>query len=184
MKGVITAPANIIKGAFTILFSFPSNIILTQADIIIETLEGDALGHAKDSFGGGGNHYHLLCYLPDEKLGKSRIHLNKNGVTVQPVDIAYDSVRTVIATYGVPIRRNRKIEIPITLDAPIKQLRKQHVLLSEPVPFRLYGNEATYQIVVSPPPGLTQFKITISGTVEKTNEVQAVISEATLEIIP
>ncbi|MYB94132.1 hypothetical protein F4054_15090 [Candidatus Poribacteria bacterium] len=71
MRGVITAPKNIIKGTFTILFSFPSDIVLTQADIIIETLEGDALGDAKDSFGGGGNHY-PPALLPDERKEREK----------------------------------------------------------------------------------------------------------------
>ncbi|MDE0398911.1 MAG: hypothetical protein OXL96_14035 [Candidatus Poribacteria bacterium] len=182
MRGIITAPQNLIKGAFTILFSFASDIVLTQADIIIEPIEGDALGHEKDTFGGSGGHYHLICYLPDARRGKSRIRIAKNGVTVEPVIVEYDTVQTVIVTYGDPIRRNRKIEIPITIDAPVKQLRKQHVQLSEAMPFSLYGNDDIYQILVSPPSDLTQFQITITGIVEKTNEVQAVIPAATLEV--
>ena len=67
---------------------------------MLETLEGDALGHTKDSFKGAGKNYHLLCYLPDERKGKSRISIVKDGLIVAPVIVEYDTVRTVHATWG------------------------------------------------------------------------------------
>lgn len=182
MRGVITAPKKVITGAFTLLFSFPSDIILTPADIKTETLEGDALGHAKDSFGGRGKHYHCLCYLPDARAGKSRISIAKTGISVKPVIVEYDTVRTVRATYGTPVQRNGKIEIPVTFDTPIKQLRKQHFRVSEPMPSQLYGLGDAYDFVVSPSPTVTRFQITLSGTVQKTNGLQADIQETVLEV--
>ena len=183
MRGVITAPERVITGAWTLLFSFPSEIDLTETDIKIETLEGHALGHAKDKFGGSGKHYHLLCYLPDAKAGKSRVSVAKPGVTVEPVIIEYDTVRTVIATWGTPVQRNRNIDIPVTFDASIKRLRKQHFRVSEPkCPCQLYGRDNAYELVVSPSRAVTRFQITISGTIEKTNGLEAVIEASPLEV--
>ena len=183
MRGVITAPKKVITGAFTLLFSFPSEIVLTPTDIKVETLEGDALGHAKDSFGGGGNHYHLLCYLPDERSGKSLFSVTKAGVDVKPVVVEYDTVRTVIATWGTPVKRNRQIDIPVTFDTPIKRLRKQHFRFSEPrCPCQLYGQGDTYDLVVSPSRAVTRFQVTISSTVQKTNGLKAVIAAEPLKV--
>lgn len=183
MRGVITAPKKVVTGAFTLLFSFPSDIPLTPADIKVETIEGHALGHAKDSFGGSGNHYHLLCYLPDGRAGKSRFSVDKAGVRVEPVVVEYDTVRTVIATWGTPVKRNRKIDIPVSFDASIKRLRKQHFRISEPrSPYQLYGQGNTYDLVVSPSRGLTRFQVTISGTIEKTNGLRAEIEAVSLAV--
>ena len=182
MRGVITAPKKVITGAFTLLFSFPSDIRLTLDDIQVETLEGDALGHAKDTFGGRGKHYHLLCYLPDARTGKSRVSIAKTGVAVQPVVVEYDTVRTVIATWGTPVKRNRQIDIPVTFDASVKRLRKQHFRLSEPMSYQLYGSGNAYNLVVSPARALTDFEVTLSGTVEKANGLEAIIKVSSLEV--
>ena len=183
MRGVITAPKRVVTGAFTLLFSFPSDIPLTPADIKVETIEGDALGHAKDSFGGSGNHYHLLCYPPDARAGKSRFSVDRTGVRVEPVVVEYDTVRTVIATWGTPVKRNRKIDIPVSFDAPIKRLRKQHFRVSEPrSPYQLYGQGDTYDLVVSPARAVTRFQVTISGTIEKTNGLRANIEAVSLAV--
>ena len=182
MRGVITAPKRVVTGAFTLLFSFPSDVPLTKTDIKVETLEGDALGHAKDTFGGSGKHYHLLCYLPDARAGKSRFSVAKTGVRVEPVIVEYDTVRTAIATWGTPVQRNRKIEIPVTFDASIKRLRKQHFQVSEPMPYQLYGQGDAYELVVCPSRAVTRFQITISGTVQKNNELAVAIPLNTLEV--
>lgn len=183
MRGVITAPKKVITGAFTLLFSFPSDIPLTLTDIKTETLDGHALGHAKDNFAGSGNHYHLLCYLPDARAGKSKFSVVKAGVTVEPVIVEYDTVRTVIATWGTPVQRNGKIDIPVTFDASVKRLRKQHFRVSEPrSPFQLYGSGDAYELVVSPPRGLTRFRVTIAGTLQKTNGLEALIEGIPLEV--
>jgi len=180
MRGVITAPNKIITGAFTLLFSFPSDIDLTAADIQVETLEGDALGHAKDSFRGRGNHYHLLCYLPDERAGKSRFSVTKPGVDVAPVVVEYDTVRKVVATWGTPVKQNRKIEVPLSFDASIRRLRKQHFLLFKRHQFQVYGTGDTYQLVVSAADA--PFRVVVSGTVQKTNGLQAVIVPSVVEV--
>ena len=182
MRGVITAPKRVVTGAFTLLFSFPSDIPLTPADIKVETIEGDALGHVKDSFGGSGKHYHLLCYLPDARAGKSRFSVTKAGVRVEPVIVEYDTVRTVIVTWGTPVKRNRKIDIPVTFDASIKRLRKQHFRVSEPMSYQLYGQGDTYELVVSPARAVKRFRVTISGTIEKINGLRADIQENQLTV--
>ena len=183
MRGVITAPKHVITGAFTLLFAFPSDISLTPADIKVEVLEGDALGHAKDSFGGNGNHYHLLCYLPDARAGKSRFSVVKAGVRVEPVIVEYDTIRTVIATWGTPVKRNQKIDIPVTFNASVKRLRKQHFQVSEPrSPCQLYGHGDAYTLVVSPARAATRFRVTIAGTVQKTSGLAAVIEANVLEV--
>ena len=182
MKGVITVPKKVITGAFTILLTLIREIELTAADVHVETLEGDGLGHTKDSFKGAGKNYHLLCYLPDERKGKSRISIVKDGLIVAPVIVEYDTVRTVHATWGQPVKRNRKIDIPVTLDTPVKRLRKQHFLVSEPMLSQLYGSGDTYNLVVSPSRAQARFQVTLSGTVQKANGLEAVIEAIYLEV--
>ncbi|MDE0013111.1 MAG: hypothetical protein OXU36_18345 [Candidatus Poribacteria bacterium] len=177
MRGVITAPANIISGAFNIHISFPSEADLAHADIFIETLEGDALGHEKDTFTGGSNHYHLICYLPDDRKGKSRIHVL--GHEVKPVDIEYDTIRSVILTWGTPSRSGKKTDIPFTLSDAVVNLRKQNFKLSKPARKVLYGTGNAYQLIVSM---TDDFNVTSKGTVEKENGIVATLTAAVIEV--
>ena len=179
MKGVISAPRGIITGAFNIRFGFIRPIELTAADVTVETLEGDALGHTKDAFGGSGAHYHLLCYLPDGRAGKSRIFVNKAGLEVVPVVVEYDTVKTVIATWGTPIRRGAKLEIPIAFDVAIENLKKRNFTFSCACPFQLYGSGDTYSLVV---PHRTGQTVTVSGTVRKMNGIRAEIQGGQLTV--
>ena len=179
MKGVITVPQNIITGAFTILMTFIRPIELTAADVVTTTLAGDALGHTKDSFGGSGASYHRLCYLPDARCGKSRISISKPGVDVAPVIVAYDTVKTVHATWGPPLQRNRKIEIPVSFDVAIQHLKKRNFKLSPPLPFQVYGSDDAYSLVV---PDSGHLTVTVSGTVRKSNGVRAGIPATVLEV--
>ena len=87
-------------------------------------LEGDALGHKKDNFGGSGANYHLLCYIPDARTGKSRISVVKEGLEVEPVIVEYDTVRTVQSTWGSPMKRGSKIEIPVFFGTEIRNLKR------------------------------------------------------------
>lgn len=182
MKGVITAPKNIITGAFTMLFSFIRPVDLTVDDILVETLAGDALGCPKDNFGGSGADYHILCYIPDARSGKSRISVRKEGLDVAPVEITYDTVRTVRATWGTPIPRGTKVEIPIAFDVAIQNLKKRNFRLSTPGPYQLYGAETAYSLLmprVLADQGLT---LTVFGTVRKYNGIRADIQATLLEV--
>ena len=179
MKGVITAPQEMITGAFNIRFGFIRPIELTAADITVETLEGDALGHTKDSFGGSGANYHVLCYVPDARSGKSRISVVKDGLIVEPVEIEYDTVRTVRATWGTPIQRGAKVEIPISFGVAIENLKKRNFTFSCACPFQLYGSGDAYSLVV---PNRTGQTVTVSGAVRKLNGVRAEIEETVLEV--
>ena len=178
MKGIITAPKKVITGAFTILFSFWREIELSMADIRVETLEGDALGHSKDCFSGSGSNYHLCCYIPDARAGKSRVSVTKAGVDVEPVIVEYDTVRTVTAIWESPIQRGSKIELPLSFDVPIQKLKKRNFRLSVPTPFQLYGTGDAYSLVL-PNRRLT---VSVSGTVEKRNGIRAEILAAVLEV--
>lgn len=182
MRGVITAPKKIITGAFTVLFAFIRELELTADDVVVETLEGDALGHHKDTFGGGGRNYHLLCYLPDERTGKSRISVNKEGVAVEPVIVAYDTVRSVLPVWGLPFVRNGKIEIPLTFPCPVINLRKRNFQVSETMQRYVYGAGADYHFVVSPSDIAEGFSVTVSGPVQKENGLDAVIQETVVEV--
>ena len=175
MKGVIKAPKGIITGAFTILLTFIRPIELTAADVVVETLEGDALGHSKDSFGGSGANYHILCYIPDARSGSSRISVTKEGVDVEPVEIRYDTIRTVRATWGTPIQRGTKVEIPISFGVAIQNLKKRNFSLSPPSPFQIYGADDNYSLII--PRRLGTFSIDVSGTVRKQNGLMARIIE-------
>ena len=180
MKGVITAPKKIITGAFTLLFSFWREIELSMADIRVETLEGDALGHSKDCFSGSGSNYHLCCYLPDARAGKSRFSVTKAGVDVEPVIVVYDTVRTVSVTWGTPFRRGAKVEIPVSVDTPIRNLKKRNFRISYPTAFQLYGSGDTYSLVIPNP--RNNFRVTVSGSVQKMSGLRAEIQTAVLEV--
>ena len=182
MKGVITAPKDVITGAFTLRFAFWREIALTMADIQVETLEGDALGHKKDCLAGSGQNYYILCYLPEGRKGKSRISVGKDGFEVPPVVVEYDTIRTVRATYGTPIKQNGKIEIPVSFDAPIQHLKKRNFRLSVPAPFQLYRvSRDAYSVVL--PERSSPFRITVSGTVRKQNgNLRASIIETRLQL--
>lgn len=182
MRGVITAPKQIITGAFTILFSFIRELELTADDVVVEVLEGDALGCPKDNFGGSGANYHILCYIPDARSGKSRISVRKDGLDVDPVEITYDTVRTVVATWGTPIQRDAKVEVPVSFDVAIANLKKRNFRLSLPAPFQLYGAGDTYSLII--PESIVQrgVAVTVSGTVRKANGIRANIEAAVLEV--
>ena len=181
MKGVITAPEGIITGAFTLLFAFWRETEFSLSDIRIETLAGHALGHTKDSLGGSGKDYHILCYLPEGRKGESRISVVKDGFDVTPVTVEYDTIRTVHATYGTPIKQNGKIEVPVSFDAPIQHLKKRNFRFSVPAPFQLYReNGDAYRVVL--PERSSPFRITVSGRVRKMNGVGANIEETRLQV--
>ena len=180
MRGVITTPSGIITGAFNIRLTFIREIELTADAIQVETLEGDALGHTKDNFGGSSKDYHILCYLPDERKGKSRISVVKEGVDVPPVIVEYDTIRTVHATYGTPIQRNGKIEVPVSFDVPIQHLKKRNFRFSVPAPFQLYGTGDAYRVVL--PERGSPFTISVSGTVRKMSGISAEIEETMVKL--
>lgn len=179
MKGVITVPSGIITGAFNILFDFIRPIDLTAADVVVETLEGDGLGHAKDTFGGSGASYHILCYIPDARSGKSRISVVKDGLIVEPVIVEYDTVKTVRATWGTPIQRGTKVELPISFGVAIENLKKRNFRFSQALPFQLYGSSDSYSLIV---PQRTGLIVTVSGAVRKANGVRAEIAENQLSV--
>ena len=180
MRGVISVPKGIITGAFNIRLTFIKETELTAADIVVETIEGDALGHTKDNFGGGGANYHILCYIPDARTGKSRISVVKAGLDVRPVIVEYDTVRTVTATWGTPIQRGYKLELPLSFNVPIQGLKKRNFRLSVPTPFQLYGTGDAYSVVL--PGRNSPFSVAVSGTVRKMNGIQANIVETVLEV--
>ena len=183
MNGVITVPKQTITGAFTVLMTFIRDIELTVDDVVITTLEGDALGHAKDHFGGGGADYFMLCYLPDARSGQSRIAIRKAGIAVEPVVVTYDTVKTVVATWGTPIRHGSKIEIPVAFGAAIENLHKRNFTLSPPCPFQLYGTADAYSLVVPEKTAGEVFTVAVAGAVRKANGVRAdIIQETLLEV--
>ena len=184
MKGIITAPKKVITGAFTLQFSFWREIELSMADIRVETLEGDTLGHSKDCFSGSGSNYHLCCYLPDARAGKSRFSVTKAGVDVEPVIVVYDTVRTVTATWGTPFRRGSKMEIPLSFDVPIQHLKKRNFRFSYTTPFQLYGTADAYSVVLPDrnPDRNSHFTVVVSGAVQKANRLRAEIEETILEV--
>ena len=180
IKGVISAPRKIITGAFNVRFTFQREIELTAADVVVDTLEGDALGHTKDSFGGGGADYHILCYIPDVRKGRSRISVVNPDFDVVSVIVEYDTVRTVGMTFGTPMKRGSKIEIPVSFDTPIQNLTKRNFQVSYPSACQLYGTGDSYSLVI--PKARDRFTVTVSGLIQKMNGVQAVVAETVLEV--
>ena len=176
--GTITVPQKIITGAFTILFSFQRPIIFSMADIDVETLSGDALGHGKDVFGGDGANYYVQCYLPDMRAGESRISVKKSGVSVASVVVGYDTRKVVFLTWGTPFQEGNRLEVPVSLDVPLRILKKKNFRLLPPVPFQLYGSGNVYRLVLP----VREVEIAIQGAVVKANGVDAEIKGSVLEV--
>ena len=153
---------------------------MARDDIAVETLEGDPLGHTKDRLGGQGANYHLLCYIPDERQGKSRISVDKERLTADPIVVEYDTVRTVRARFTDPVRRGLKIEIPVSFGFPIQHLKKRNFSFSVPTPYQIYGTASGYQLRIPARSG--EIRITISDAIRKQNGVPAEIQEQRLEV--
>ena len=181
IRGVITAPSETITGAFNIRFAFSEWVDLTADDIQIETLLGDPLGDPRDTLKGKDNHYMLQCYIPTAKRGMSRVSLKLAGVTAKPVDIEYDTVKAVIAEWGVPVKKGLRTEIPISFDAPLQHLRKRNFRLSQPLPFQLFLDGEGYRLVVSKRiEGV--LSVRVLGSVVKESGVEGYIAESVLEV--
>lgn len=177
--GSIEVSQKVITGAFTILFTFQRDIDFTMDDIVVETLEGDSLGHAKDSFGGIGNAYFVICYLPDMRAGVSVISVEKAGVQVDPVVVEYDTIKRVNVTWGTPVKNTNRIGLPVHLDVPLQILKKRHFQLSPATPFQLYGSGDSYRIVMVPK---QKTVVSIQGAVKKQNGIDAVIERSVFEV--
>ena len=151
--------------------------IFSLGDVEIETLSGDALGSDKDRFTGEGSAYHIICYLPDERVGSSRISVNNPELSVEPVIVEYDTVNRVNATFGEVQRSENKSQISIALDTPISILKKQNIKVFPSMKYRLYGTGDTYTLVFANAPEA----IVIFGNVEKPNGTQAKITDSVWE---
>ena len=182
IRGVITAPSRVIKGAFSIRFAFSEWVDLTADDIQIETLLGDALGDPRDYLLQGDNHHYVLqCYIRSAKQGFSRVSLKLPGVSVEPVDIEYDTVKVVKAKWGVPVKKGLVTEIPVAFDAELQHLRKRNFRFSEALPFQLHRLGDDYCLRIS-----KRFEspllVGVRGSVVKANEVSAEIAYSVLQV--
>lgn len=179
MRGTIKAPRKIITGAFNIILTFQREVELTIDDIVVELIEGDPLGNIKDSFGGSGKNYHILCYVQDSIQGRSRISIS--GFDVSPVEITYDTMHEIIPLWGQPFRKSNKIEIPLTFPSPIRNLRKGNFQISRSIQHYLYGSDQSYQLLLVPKTN-EDFSITVSGNVEKSNGIAVSIDPTVIEV--
>ena len=180
VRCVITAPTTIITGAFNILFAFSEPFWFIFEDIRVKVLEGDSLGDSRDMLHGSGNHYMLQCYVPPDRLGRSEISLDIPGlVTASPVEITYDTVKSVAPEWGRPVVRGLFTEVPITFDVPLRHLRKRHFRLSPAVPYQIYRTDDGYRLSVKRHGG---FSVRVAGEVVKLNGVQAFIEKSVLEV--
>lgn len=175
--GSIEVSQKVITGAFTILFTFQRDIDFTMDDIVVETLEGDSLGHSKDSFGGVGNAFFVVCYLPDMRKGISLISVEKEGVQVEPTLVEYDTVTSVNVTWGTPVKNGSRVNLPVFLETPLEILKKRNFSVSPASPFQLYGSGDTYTLSVKS--GTT---LTVYGKVRKQNGIDAVIERSVFEV--
>ena len=178
---VLTVPQKVITGAFNILFSFAQEVYLTRDDFRIETLEGDPLSDPRDCLKGQGKHWMCQCYVPTGIAGKSLIWFEMKGFSTRIIEIEYDTVKTVEATWLDPIVEGQKRTLPLFFNYPLRHLRKRNFRFSQPTPFQLYRAGDLYQIVFSKKVegGLS---VQVGGSVVKQNGVEAVIAESVLEV--
>ena len=92
----------------------------------------------------------------------------------------YDTVKVVNASFGTPIKRGRKIEIPVSLDTPIQHLKKLNFRFSRATPFQLYGTSDSYSLVL--PDKGKPLTVSVFGPVQKTNGIDVKIIENVLEV--
>lgn len=166
----------VITGAFNIIVTLIQPTAFSREDIVIETLEGDALGTDRDVFSGEGKFFRLLCYVPHGRNGKAKVSLPRFDVA--DVVVEYDTVIEITATWGAPVLKTRQVEIPFTLSHRVRSLKKKLIRLSKNYRFYLYGSGTDYRIVVNT--GVYDFDVTIRGIIEKPNGRRADILESTL----
>ena len=157
-------------------------VALDKSDIEIETLDGDALGDPRDTFSGEGTAYHYLFYIPDGRVGSSKISVSVPGVDVASVVVAYDTLGTIDATFGVPIQRNNKTEIPVAFDAEVEILHKRVFEMSRPVPFQIYRQDDMNYSLVLQTQNTDGLIIAVSGSVRKAGGIPAEITPLILEL--
>lgn len=181
MRCVITVPQKIVTGAFNILFSFSEAIDFRVEDFDVDRLFGDPLGDPRDNLKGNGNHWVFQCYLPFDRRGRSRVSLNLSDVTSRPVEVDYDTIRTVRATWLTPVQMDKTTEVILFFDSPLRHLKKRHFRLSRPLPFQIYRVGDAYKIVIQ---GRVShaLSVSVSGSVVKANGAQGYIEESVLEI--
>ena len=172
----------VVSGTFNILFSFPQEVYLTTDDFRIDLIEGDPLGDPRDKLTGSGKHWMCQCYLPTGIHGKSRIVLDMRGFSARPVEIEYDSMRTITATWLEPVITDQKTELSISFSCPLQHLRKINFKFSKPVSFQLYRVGELYQLVLSKKIR-RGFSVTVGGKVVKQNGLKAVIEDNVLEVV-
>ena len=181
IKGVISVPKKVITGAFNILFSFSDAVDFTVDNFSIQTLSGDRLGDPRDNLKGKGNHYVFQCYIPTGRCGRSRVVLDHPQVDDAAVDIEYDTVKVVNATWGTPLRSPQKTEIPVSFDCPLRHLRKRNFRLSQALPFQLYVVDEDYKLVI-PKRIEGVLSVRVLGNVVKESGVEGYIAESVLEV--
>ena len=176
VRCVISAPKKIITGAFNILFSFSEDVDFTTDDFRIETLSGDPLGDPRDRLKGIANHFMFQCYIPTAKYGKSQVSLDMPGVSVEPVEIGYDTVRVVKATWGTPVVSLQKTDVLVLFDTPLQHLRKRNFLISKAMPFKIYRRGDGY--LVSVQNRGVPFSIEVAGLITKASGVDGYIEKS------
>ena len=194
MRAVISVPKKIITGAFNIRVSLPKDVTdFTAAHLLIETVSGDGLGHAKDAFGGTGRHYHWTCYLPDVRTGTSRISLvgtvDGEPLLANPIDIVYDTVKTVTAAFGTPVREGSKLTLPFSVGTAIVGLTKKHFVFEQldgeslaRHRFQLYGQDAAYELVLTLG-GTGRFAVSVRNKpFFKLNGIQVSLTPVSVEV--
>ena len=182
MRCVITAPQEVIKGVFNILFAFPQEVYLTRDDFRIDTVEGDPLGDPRDCLRGEGKHWMCQCYVPTGIAGKSWIELDMRGFSSDIIEVEYDTTKTVTATWLEPVIGDDKTELSLFFNFPLQYLRKINFKFSKPVSFQLYRVGDLYQLVLSKKIR-RGFSVRVGGKVVKQNGLKAVIENNVLEVV-
>ena len=188
VRCVLTAPVKTVKGKFNIRLTFARQVQdFDLSNVKIETVSGDPIGEDVRVWGQDGNWY-LTCKIPDNCIGWSEVSLTGSVIVnsgletidARAVRIAYDTVRSVAASFGTPIKRGRKIEIPVSFDTPIQHLKKPNFRFSHATPFQLYGTSDSYSLVL--PDKGKPLTVSVFGPVQKINGIDVKIIENVLEV--
>lgn len=181
MRGSILAPRQLISGAFNINISFQREVDLQRADVVIETIAGDPLGDAKDTFDGSGKQYRLCCYMRDPRQGKSRISVPRFDVPA--VEITYDTVNEIAAVFLDPYLSDsgKRVEVPVLcLGVAIQRLRKRNIEVLPEKQIQVYGEDSEWTVSIKSQD--TPVELKLVGRVQKENGLRASLGEDSIRI--
>ena len=156
MKAIISPPPSIITGIFNIRFTLAQSVDFGESNIVFRTLTGEPLG-GYYTLHGSGTTYQIVYYIPEGVKGMSQVSLVGNDIVSKPVNIEYDTQRSITVEVGDIDYQKSQVRVPLTLSEWVVGLTKKHfgvLTISGNSVNRmksyLYGKDDQYELVFIP----------------------------------